>query len=83
MWAIPTGTSSALKKKKKVKSPSIWSRTPNSVRIRQSSRTGNRGVTEGAVNTRAHMESELARVQRALAVAESARLKAESEHEVA
>ena len=33
---------------------------------------------EGAVNTRAHMESELARVQRALAVAESASLKAES-----
>ena len=38
---------------------------------------------EGAVNTRAQMESELARVQRALAVAESARLKAESEREVA
>ena len=33
------------KKKKQVKSPSIWSRTPNSVRIRQSGRTGNRGVT--------------------------------------
>ena len=44
MWAIPTGTSSALKKKKK--SPSIWSRTPNSVRIRQSGRTGKRGVTK-------------------------------------
>ena len=42
MWAIPTGISSALKKKK---SPSIWSRTPNSVWIRQSGRTGNRGVT--------------------------------------
>ena len=42
MWAIPTGTSSAFKKKK---SPSIWSRTPNSVRICQSGRTGNRGVT--------------------------------------
>ena len=38
---------------------------------------------EGAVNARAQMESELARVQRALAVAESARLKAESEREVA
>ena len=33
------------KKKNKAKSPSIWSRTPNSVRIRQSGRTGNRGVT--------------------------------------
>ena len=31
--------------KKKVKSPSIWFRTPKPVRIRQSSRTGNRGVT--------------------------------------
>ena len=38
---------------------------------------------EGVVNTRAHIESELARVQRALAVAKSARLKAESEREVA
>ena len=30
MWAIPTGTSSVLKKKKKnqVKSPNIWSRVP-------------------------------------------------------
>ena len=45
MWAIPTGTSSALKKKNQVKSPSICSRTPNSVRIRQSGRTRNRGVT--------------------------------------
>ena len=34
------------RKKNQVKSPSIWSRTPNSVRIRQSGRTGNRGVTE-------------------------------------
>ena len=42
IWAIPTGTSSALKKKK---SPSIWSCTPNSVGIRQSGRAGNRGVT--------------------------------------
>ena len=32
-------------KKKQVKSPSIWSRAPNSVRIRQSGRTENRGVT--------------------------------------
>ena len=38
---------------------------------------------EGAVNTRAHMKSELARVQLALVVAESARLKAESKLEVA
>ena len=30
---------------KQVKSPSICPRTPNSVRIRQSGRTGNRGVT--------------------------------------
>ena len=28
MWAIPTGTSSVLKKKNQVKSPSIWSRVP-------------------------------------------------------
>ena len=33
------------KKKKQVKSPSRKSRTPNSERIRQSGRTGNRGVT--------------------------------------
>ena len=48
MWAIPTGTKSVLKKKKKtypVKSPNPESRTPNSVRIRQSGRTGIRGVT--------------------------------------
>ena len=38
---------------------------------------------KGAVNARAHMESELAWVQRALAVAESPRLKTESEREVA
>ena len=38
---------------------------------------------EGAVNARAQIESELTRVQRALAVAESACLKAESEREVA
>ena len=37
---------------------------------------------EGVVNTRAQMESELAWVQRALAVAESARLRAEYEREV-
>ena len=30
---------------KQVKSPSIYSRTPNSVRIRQTGRAGNRGVT--------------------------------------
>ena len=33
-------------KKKQVKSLSIWSRTPNSVRISQSGRTEIRGVTE-------------------------------------
>ena len=38
---------------------------------------------EGAVNNRAQVESELARVQRALAVVENARLKAESERGVA
>ena len=37
-------------------------------------------ATEGAVNTRAQIESELARVQRALALAEDARQRAESEH---
>ena len=42
MWAITTGISSALKKKK---SPSIWSRNPNSIRIRQSDWIGNRGMT--------------------------------------
>ena len=36
--------------------------------------------TEGAVNTRAQIEYELARVQRALALAEEARQRAESEH---
>ena len=40
-------------------------------------------ATEGAVNTRAKIESELARVQHALALAEDARLKAESERGVA
>ena len=48
MWAIPTGASWLLKKKNQVKSPSPESRTPNSVRIRQSGRTGNRGVTSKA-----------------------------------
>ena len=38
---------------------------------------------EGVVNTRAQMESELTRVQHALAVAESAHLKVESEHDAA
>ena len=38
---------------------------------------------EGAINTRAQVESELTRVQIALTVAENARLKAESEHGVA
>ena len=41
MWAITHRYKFGFKKK----SPSIWSRTPNSVRIRQSGRTGNRGVT--------------------------------------
>ena len=42
-----TDISSALKKniKKKIRSPSIWFRTPKPVRIRQSGRIGNRGVT--------------------------------------
>ena len=39
--------------------------------------------TKGAVNTQAQMEFELAQVQRALAVAESGRLRAESERGVA
>ena len=47
------------KKKNQVKSPSIWSRTPNSVRIRQSSRTGNRGVTEQANRRRKYVEFEV------------------------
>ena len=37
-------------------------------------------ATEGAVNTRAQIESELARVQRALVLAEEASQRAESEH---
>ena len=41
---IPTGISSALRKKKK-KSPSIWFRTPKPGRIHKSGGTGNRGVT--------------------------------------
>ena len=40
-------------------------------------------ATEGAVNTRAQIESELARVQHALALTENARQRAESEHEAA
>ena len=59
MWATPTGTSSTFFKKKK--SPSIWSRTPNSVRIRQSGRTGNRGVTSSLLT-----EEEKAQLQQAL-----------------
>ena len=39
--------------------------------------------TEGAFNTRAQIESELARVQRALALEEEAHRRAESEHGVA
>ena len=38
---------------------------------------------EGVVNTRAHVESELARVQRALTIEENARLRTESERGVA
>ena len=45
MWAIPTGTSTAFKKKNQVKSPSPESRTPNSVRIRQSGQSGIWGMT--------------------------------------
>ena len=37
-------------------------------------------ATKGAVNTRAQIDSELARVQHALALAENARQRAESEH---
>ena len=37
-------------------------------------------ATEGAINIRAQIESELARVQRALALAENARQREESEH---
>ena len=37
-------------------------------------------ATKGAINTRAQIESKLARVQRALALAEDARQRAESEH---
>ena len=40
-------------------------------------------ATEGAVNTQAQIESELARVQRALALAKEARRRAKSEHEAA
>ena len=40
-------------------------------------------ATEGAVNTRAHIEFELARVQHALAIEENALRRAESEHGVA
>ena len=47
MWAIPTGTSSALKK-----SPSIWSHTPNSVRILQSDRTGGSGCDKLSTDPR-------------------------------
>ena len=36
---------SSKKKKKKVKSPSIWFRTPKPIRIRQSGRTKNQGMT--------------------------------------
>ena len=38
------------KKTCKGSQPSIWSRTPNSVRIRQSGRIGNRGMTCSASN---------------------------------
>ena len=40
-------------------------------------------TTEGALNTRTQIESELARVQNALALAEEARRKAEFDHETA
>ena len=38
---------------------------------------------KGAINTRAQVESELTRVQRAVAVAEGVRMKVESEREIA
>ena len=39
-----------IKKTGKGSQPSIWSRTPNSAQIRQSGRTGNRGMTCSASN---------------------------------
>ena len=42
---VPVRLLKKIKKKNHVKSPSIRSRTLNSVRIRQSGQTGNRGVT--------------------------------------
>ena len=59
MWAIPTGTRSALGKKNQVKSPSIWSRTPNSVRIRQSGLTGIQGVTSLAYHPQSNWQAEV------------------------
>ena len=50
MWVIPIGTSLAFKKKNQAKSPSICSHTLKPVRIRQSGRTENRGVTTYAYN---------------------------------
>ena len=45
MWVIPTGTSSVLRKKNQVRSPSHGLASRKWVRIRQSGRTGIRGVT--------------------------------------
>ena len=45
-YLYTTDISSALKKKKKLRSPSIWFRTLKPVRIRQSGRTGIGGVTD-------------------------------------
>ena len=61
---FPTGISSALKKKKKkyVKSPSIWFRIPKPVQIRQSGRTGNRGVTDWLTAYRVVIDYERRRV---------------------
>ena len=41
---------------KQVKSPSTWSRVPNSVRIRQSGRAGDRGVTRSVVDLSIYIE---------------------------
>ena len=68
MWAIPTGTSLEKKIKNQVKSPSTWSRTPNSVRIHQSSRTENRGMTKSLGEKRPRWFSLKEEAQKSLTV---------------
>ena len=63
MWAIPTGTSTTFKKKNQVKSPSPESRTPNSVRIRQSGRSGIWGVTACVLDHKGSWEEHLPLVE--------------------